>query len=161
MISFRKKSPRIYNRKWQPDWLMFNDIPFKMIPFNIKQTAGIDTIDLQQLWPAHRNDRAKLSYKSPIFPPLFPPYDDSSQMTIWPSFRNDGKNALPFQRRRRRLKLLRRRIFCSVEKYFNFLVFFTCQQQSPVSYSLCLNRKGKIYYKEWCQWVKTQNKTTE
>ena len=33
MISFRKKSPRIYNRKWQPDWLMFNDIPFKMIPF--------------------------------------------------------------------------------------------------------------------------------
>ena len=51
MISFRKKSPKIYNRKWQPDWLMFNDIPFKMISFNIKKSAVIVMIDLQQLWP--------------------------------------------------------------------------------------------------------------
>ena len=59
MISFRKKSPRIYNRKWQPDWLMFYDVLFKMISINIKQAAGIVMTDLQQLWPAHRNDALK------------------------------------------------------------------------------------------------------
>ena len=153
-------------------------------PFSIKQTAGIVMIDLQQLWPAHRNDTlenigwcfarlrrvpavwcskynpfymtsiklqtvgwkrfqpnlyvlhigmtitilsewpCEIGQQIPLnfppwgmqFPPLFLPYDVSSQMTIWPSFRNDGEKWPSFSKAAQEIEAPAPPIFYPVEK---------------------------------------------
>ena len=125
-------------------------LPLRWFHFNIKQTAGIVMIDLQQLWPAHRNDalkkRACIFARLRRVPAVWCSKDDTSewyQLNIRQSaekgpvkvsgslsdydrrYGMTAKNDLPFQRRRRRLKLLRRRIFYPVETFFKkYSVFY-------------------------------------
>ena len=48
--------------------------------------------------------------------------------------------------------------FTLLKLFSKNIAFFTCQRQSPVSYSLCHNRKDEISRKEECLWHLRKNK---